>query len=94
MIRGGRRTPKSERRMGMVGREGPALATGGAESSQDDEMCCVNAPSVGKISSFLILHWLFVNHRAQTVVLREAALDHDTSPIPWLGQRRVEFTDH
>ena len=32
------------------------------------------------------------DRRSHNPILREAALDHDSLPIPWLGQRKVEFT--
>jgi hypothetical protein len=32
------------------------------------------------------------DRRSHNPILREAALDRNSPPIPWLGQRRVEFT--
>ena len=32
------------------------------------------------------------DRRSHNPILREAALDRDSPPIPWLGQRKVEFT--
>jgi hypothetical protein len=32
------------------------------------------------------------DRRSHNPILREAALDRDSLPIPWLGQRKVEFT--
>jgi hypothetical protein len=34
------------------------------------------------------------DRRCHNPILREAALDHDPTPIPWLGQRKLEFTYH
>ena len=31
------------------------------------------------------------DRRSHNPILREAALDRDTLPIPWLGQRKIEF---
>jgi hypothetical protein len=33
-----------------------------------------------------------LDRRRHNPILREAALDRDAFPVPWLGQRRVEFT--
>ena len=32
------------------------------------------------------------DRRSHNPILREAALDRDSVPIPWLGQRKIEFT--
>jgi hypothetical protein len=32
------------------------------------------------------------DRRSHNPILREAALDRDSPPIPWLGQRKIEFT--
>jgi hypothetical protein len=32
------------------------------------------------------------DRRSHNPILREAALDRDSLPIPWLGQRKIEFT--
>ena len=34
------------------------------------------------------------DRRCHNPILREAALDRDSTPIPWLGQRKIEFTYH
>ena len=34
------------------------------------------------------------DRRCHNPILREAALDRDPTPIPWLGQRKIEFTYH
>ena len=34
------------------------------------------------------------DRRCHNPILREAALDRDPTPIPWLGQRGIEFTYH
>ena len=33
-----------------------------------------------------------LDRRSHNPILREAALDRDALPVPWLGQRKVEFT--
>jgi hypothetical protein len=33
-----------------------------------------------------------VDYSSRNPMLREAALDRDSVPIPWLGQRKIEFT--
>jgi hypothetical protein len=68
VIRCGRRTPKSERRMGMVRCEGPALVTGGAESSYDDEICCVNARSLANF--YRCCHFLFAFRKSSCAYCR------------------------
>ena len=32
------------------------------------------------------------DRRSHNPILREAVLDRDSVPIPWLGQRKIEFT--
>jgi hypothetical protein len=32
------------------------------------------------------------DRRSHNPILREASLDRDSSPIAWLGQRKIEFT--
>jgi hypothetical protein len=32
------------------------------------------------------------DRRSHNPILREATLDRDSVPIPWLGQRKIEFT--
>jgi len=34
------------------------------------------------------------DRRCHNPILREAALDREPTPIPWLGKRRIEFTYH
>src|ERR1700749_2774400 len=34
------------------------------------------------------------DRRCHNPILREAALDRDSTPIPWLSQRRIEFIYH
>ena len=34
------------------------------------------------------------DRRCHNPILREAALDRDPTPIPWLGERSIGFTYH
>ena len=33
-----------------------------------------------------------LERRSHNPIVREAALDRDSPPVPWLGQRRLVFT--
>ena len=77
--------------MGDLGRHRSAPDLHEAAEQDRGRVLVVSASFEPRDELRLVVHF---DKRCHNPILREAALDRDSVPIPWLGQRKIEFTYH